>query len=394
MAQSLVTRVILTAILGFAFACSSGSATSKHGTDAGNGSDAGQGLSFVPSNVPAVEPNATLAAATISGDCTIDTTAGTIGCLDEATDYTTETVVQNDVDGTSAMVFTMSSLTLTNAAIVTVAGNRPLIIVANGAINVAGTLKATPSTFSRSQSQGGGFSAPTGGGSKGGGLGAGSAPSAATHTGAGGGAFCGKGGNTNGGVPYGNPEISPLLGGSSGGSGFVQGGGGGGAIQLISGENIMVATTGVIHVGGGGAFFGGNGGGSGGAILLEAPTVTVRGTLAANGGAGSANSGGGEDSSNASPDAVAAPGGTTTSTSSTGALMNPGGSGSAGAIIDGSAGVYVENPGSGLSDYGGGGGGGAGRIRINTASGQAAVTGTLSPAVGTSCVSQGKVKSK
>jgi hypothetical protein len=387
----------LTAILGFAFACSSNSATSKHGNDAGNGnnygSDAGQGLSFVPSNVPAVEPNATLAAATITGDCTINTTAGTIGCLDEA-DYTAETLIQNDVDGTSAMVFTMSSLTLTNAAIVTVAGNRPLIIVANGAINVAGTLTATPGTFSSSKSQGGGFSSPTGGEGKGGGLGAGSAPSAATHTGAGGGAFCGKGGNANGGVPYGNPEISPLLGGSSGGSGLVQGGGGGGAIQLISGENIVVATTGVIHVGGGGAFFGGNGGGSGGAILLEAPTVTVRGTLAANGGAGSANSGGGEDSSNASPDAVAAPGGTTTSTSSTGVLKNPGGSGSAGAIIDGSAGLYVENPSSGFSDYGGGGGGGAGRICINTASGQAAITGTLSPAVGTSCVSQHKVKSR
>jgi hypothetical protein len=35
------------------------------------------------------------------------------------------------------------------------------------------------------------------------------------------------------------------------------------------------------------------------------------------------------------------------------------------------------------------GGGGAGRIRINTTSGVATLSGTLSPAVTTTCVSQG-----
>jgi hypothetical protein len=40
----------------------------------------------------------------------------------------------------------------------------------------------------------------------------------------------------------------------------------------------------------------------------------------------------------------------------------------------------------------GGGGGGAGRIRINTQSGSATLTGaTLSPDSTTSCVTQGKV---
>lgn len=290
--------------------------------------------------------------------------------------------------------FPFSSLTIDNSAIVTVIGNRPLIMVAAGTMNVAGMLEATPDTFSRNIGYAGGFSAPTGGDIKGTGPGAGGATLPATHVGAGGGAYCGKGGNTNGGVPYGNPQISPLLGGSTGGNGFDQGGAGGGAIQLVAGESITIATTGVVHVGGGGAYFGGNGGGSGGAILLEAPTVTVRGTLAANGGAGSANSGNGANSSNGTPDATAAPGGTTTSTASNGSLLNLGGAGSAAASIDGAAGQYVENPGGGLSDYGGGGGGGAGRIRINTSTGQATLSGTLSPAASTTCVSQGILKAK
>jgi hypothetical protein len=38
-----------------------------------------------------------------------------------------------------------------------------------------------------------------------------------------------------------------------------------------------------------------------------------------------------------------------------------------------------------------GGGGGAGRIRINTASGSATITGIVSPDPTTSCVSQGKI---
>ncbi len=405
-----VTGVLLTTFVGLTFACgSSGTSSANNNADAGTGGgnsqnnhpdsgtpsgDAGQGLSFVPSNAPNAQLNLTAKAATITGACTIDTTAGTIDCLDKLTDYTSQAITQNNVDATAAMVFSLSSLAVTASANVTVVGNRPLIIVTEGPISIAGTLQATPASFAQGTSLGGGFSAPSGGSIKGLGPGAGGAPLLTTHVGAGGGAYCGKGGNSTGGVPYGKPEITPLLGGSSGGDGFTGGGAGGGGIQLISGESISIATTGVIHVGGGGAFFGGNGGGSGGAILLEAPTVAVRGTLAANGGAGSANSGSGAESANASPDAVAAPGGTTTSTTSTGAFVNLGGDGSAAAVIDGTAGQYTLNPGGGLSDFGGGGGGGAGRIRINTTSGQATLSGTLSPSASTTCVSQGKLVAK
>ena len=359
------------------------------------GTDAGQSLSFVPSNVPNVQASDVLVAADITGTCTIDTTAGTIDCLD-ATQYAAKATPQNDVDATDSMVFTFNALTLSSSAQVTIVGNRPAILVAEGAISVAGMLEATPDVYSRNLSRGGGFSAPSGSYLKGSGPGAGGAPVLATHAGAGGGAYCGKGGNTNGGVAYGTPEIKPLLGGSSGGDALDQGGAGGGAIQLISGLSVTIASTGTIHVGGGGSTFGGNGGGSGGAILLEAPTVDVRGTLAANGGSGSANSGSGAASSNGSPDATAAPGGTTTSTTSTGAYVNLGGAGSAAASVDGAAGQYTLNPGGGLEDLGGGGGGGAGRIRINTTSGAASIAGTatLSPDASSVCVSQGKLTAR
>jgi len=371
-----------------------GTGNSQGGSTQLPGNDAGQGLSFIPSNVPNVQPSATLVGANITGTCTIDTTAGTISCLDATTQYAAKATLQDDVDATDSMVFTFNSLTLSSSAQVTVVGNRPAILVAEGAISVAGTLEATPDVYSRNLSRGGGFSAPSGSELKGGGPGAGGAPVLATHTGAGGGAYCGKGGNSNGGVAYGKLEIEPLLGGSSGGDALVQGGAGGGAIQLIAGLSVSIASTGIIHVGGGGSLFGGNGGGSGGAILLEAPNVDVRGILAANGGSGSANSGSGAASSNGSPDATAAPGGTTTSTTSTGAYVNLGGAGSAAASVDGADGQYTLNPGGGLEDFGGGGGGGAGRIRINTTSGAAniATTATLSPAATTVCVSQGKLQ--
>ena len=121
--------------------------------------------------------------------------------------------------------------------------------------------------------------------------------------------------------------------------------------------------------------------------MLEAPVVTVGGTLAANGGGGGGNAISLDASGSCgTPDSIAAPGGISTAS-------NPGGNGSAGTLIDGSAGKYTGyvNP---LGDYGGGGGGGAGRIRINTTTGQATVTGTLSPAQTTTCVSQGRLKTK
>lgn len=75
-------------------------------------------------------------------------------------------------------------------------------------------------------------------------------------------------------------------------------------------------------------------------------------------------------------------------------MSNPGGAGSAASDIDGSAGQYTDSEGTiiGLGNYGGAGGGGAGRIRINTTTGEATLSGTLSPSATTTCVSQGKLK--
>ena len=68
-------------------------------------------------------------------------------------------------------------------------------------------------------------------------------------------------------------------------------------------------------------------------------------------------------------------------------VASPGGNGSAAASLDGTEGKAT----AGTSAPGGGGG--AGRIRINTTSGQAAITsGKLSPALTTSCATQGMLK--
>jgi len=98
--------------------------------------------------------------------------------------------------------------------------------------------------------------------------------------------------------PYGNPFLSPLLGGSGGGGGAAagsSGGGGGGA----GGGALLIASSGTLTVSGAVLSNGGNGGagsdgcnsqfpfgggGSGGAIRLIASTVTGNGTLQANGG--------------------------------------------------------------------------------------------------------------
>ena len=82
---------------------------------------------------------------------------------------------------------------------------------------------------------------------------------------------------------------------------------------------------------------------------------------------------------NATPNAIAAAGG------KAGVGPSSGGSGSAAASVNGMAGAFTAG------NAAGGGGGGAGRIRINTSSGQATLSGTLSPAASTACATQGAV---
>jgi hypothetical protein len=142
---------------------------------------------------------------------------------------------------------------------------------------------------------------------------------------------------------YGTPPIVPLIGGSTGGAGDIGAGAGGGALQLVSGGKFTLGAGAYINVGGGGG-----------------------------GGIGSNN---GHDGT---PDSMAAAGGP-------GAGM--GGTGGAAASINGASGATNATGGSAAA-----GGGGAGRIRINSVSGVVDLTlATISPAVTTSCVTQGKV---
>ncbi len=139
-----------------------------------------------------------------------------------------------------------------------------------------------------------------------------------------------------------------------------------------------MTSTGVVTVPGAGGSWDAAGGGAGGAISLEAPTVRIAGTLAANGGGGGGGPSGSAGGRSGGPGDQPAAGGQTD--------VTKGGSGSAGAVIDGAAGT--------ASTSHAGGGGAAGRIRINTSSGAAAITGVLSPALGTVCATQGTLRKK
>ena len=292
-------------------------------------------------------------------------------------------------NGTKVGVYVARSFRVEPNAVVKIDGNAPIVFVALDKIEVLGGIVGAAKDYG---TVAGGFTQETHntkGGGPGGGL-AGTSMNAA-----GGGSYCGIGGagasesgapGSAGGPAYGTPELVPLVGGSSGGAGEASAGAGGGAVQLVASNAITIAAGGFVHVGGGGGGNGGaagtqeaSGGGSGGAILLEATTVTVAGILAANGG------GGGEGAlGNVGADATAtdqpALGGNDPMRGSNG------GNGSAGVSAKGTDGAVKAG------STAGGGGGGAGRIRINTKSGAATLTGaTLSPAASTTCATQGTI---
>jgi hypothetical protein len=267
-------------------------------------------------------------------------------------------------DGSLADLYALKSLLIGGTAGLRLTGPRPIILVVLTTVDIQGAIMVNGLRVNDAGP--GGFSGSMGGPGVGqtGGVGVYSASNS------GGGSYCGVGGSgfatappaAAGGRTYGTPELMPLLGGSSGG-GAPYGGSGGGAIQIVAGSSITVRTFGSINAGGGGYV----GGGSGGAILLEAPTVSILGAVAANGGAGQTASNNNEGL-DATPDDQPAMGG---------------GNGSAGALINGSDGV------SGFAA----GGGGAGRIRINTVTGAATVTGIISPSLSpvTPCATQGRI---
>lgn len=279
-------------------------------------------------------------------------------------------------EGVRLGVLRVRSLQVDMAGSLTVRGPLPLVIVANNGIRVFGRISAAAQ---KASAYGGGFPVSTSRG-PGQGPGAGQLGVMGQFLPSSGAGHCGRGGRgaapsgatgVEGGASYGQASLIPLLGGSSGGGGG-EAGAGGGALQLVSALEIVIGSTGVIDAGGGGARNQSSGGGAGGALLLEAPSVSLQGTLAANGGAGSAAVGGagGQD---ALASAVAAQG----------ELGTLGGQGSAGDGPNGGDGMFMT------SNNALGGGGGAGRIRINSTSGAAALTGTLSPSLASSCATQG-----
>jgi hypothetical protein len=271
-------------------------------------------------------------------------------------------------------------------------GTAPFAIVATDTITIEGSIKINPGFGGGVQNT---AAALQGAGPGGGGGGPGT-----DKKGGGGGSFCGIGGQggveNGGGTPYpkssayGTADLVPLVGGSAGGISFGGGldnGAGGGAIQLSAGTSIEVKAGGFIATPGAGGGQGGlatgqegGGGGSGGAILLEAPSVTIAGSLTANGGGGGGAGGG---------DLVGDPGHDNDATPAAGGMAGGGpggGPGGAGSAVDGVSAT------SNASTTAPGGGGGAGRIRINTTSGAASISGLLSPSVPSTCVTQGQLK--
>jgi hypothetical protein len=328
----------------------------------------------------------------LAGSVTIDTTNLTITGIATVMG---EFDVRHQINGNSEVaVLHVSALTVMPNAQVRVIGSRPLIVVASGAIEAAGTLDAsargsTPGAGGSASGMGSGSGArgahngtysDTGGGGAGFG-----------NNGAVGGAVIGCGTTLDGaaaGASSGDDTISVFKGGAGGGAGESSacvdslGGAGGGAIQLTSEVSVHIAATGIINAGGGGGAGGldcgpsdgnsGAGGGAGGAIVLQAPMVSNEGVVAANGGGGGGGgSGGGQpaDTGDAGQDGSA---------SDNAAI---GGFGIGGAGGDGGAGATRDDqPQHGTDkacgDNGGGGGGGVGRI---AASAGYIESGTTSP---------------
>jgi hypothetical protein len=394
------TRSVL-ALVATLTACSSSSTTNSAPVDGGASGEAGATvLSFTPSNID-------LGGWDLSQIGDVDL-KGTSCVLDSETPdgYTAllcDTDFVNHVahkvvtlpDQTKLSVWVMKSLRVEPMTVLEInRGNIPVVLVATGAMDLLGSVDVGPGSTGGAVNSGNLSFAP--------GVGPGGGTAGDSSGLAGGGAsFCGLGGKgatfSPGGAPpvapspaYGTPDLVPLVAGSAGGNGVGtnDSASGGGALQLVAGLSFTLHSGAFLNAGGGGGSSGGiaqaqpaGAGGSGGALLIESPTVTIEGNVGANGGGGGqtggASSTGGEPGH---PDTVARGG--------YGEATNPpGADGSFATSVDGSDAVSPDTTSGAV-----GGGGGAGRIRINTTSGAAAITGAVSPAATTPCVSQGKLK--
>lgn len=318
------------------------------------------------------------------GTLTIDTSVPSISVTLPAG---TSLDVRPQLSGPEVAVLHVGTLTITAGASVRVQGSRPLIIVAGGAVSIAGLLDGG----ARGTQPGPGGGAPGSGPSPG--L-VGAHGSSDSDTGGGGGGYGGAGANSGaitgctvalglGGGAFGDGAITRLVGGSGGAasSGTAcdpdAGGAGGGALQITSLTLIEIVAGGAINVGGGGGegstdcgdvdVNSGAGGGSGGAVVLQAPTIRSAGIVAANGGGGGGSSqtsmGNAQNGEDATASLTPADGGT--------GPRATGGAGGAGALAPTLGG---NAPCGGNSA---GGGGAVGRIAVSSTWD---TTGSFSPA--------------
>ena len=344
---------------------------------------AGQCLELIPSNVDTANTPTSCAPLVmdLGGALTIDTTSCSIGAVCSGK-------VQSAPS--SACLIALPKLTVPKAAVLTVTGERPLILLVSEDVTIDGTIVAA-GRGPEPGPGGGAGGVRTGAllGVDGEGLGGGKVCTCLEVSfddcGGGGGGFGtagGRGGDESTGcqTPSAGGNVysgTGLVGGSGGASGHDgttpenvsgTGGGGGGAIQISSQREIRV--DGAIDAGGGGggaaqllwltgaSGTGGGGGGSGGAIVLEAALITGTGWLTANGGGGSGGARGDPGgSSGAGQDATVG-----STPAKGGAALGTGGVGG-----DGAAGLSPAKAGdaSPQNSGAGGGGGGLGRIVLH-----------------------------
>jgi len=338
---------------------------------------------FVPSNVPADFLG--------SGTEDIEVGAGEVGRIDTnaCSSERLDTQVVEQPGGLELCVYIVRNVEVAAGGTITVGGERPLVIVASGDIDIAGTIDVSARQGEPGPGGGaGGFGDALNGEGVANGTG-GEHVDTFDDGGGGGGGMCGAGGAGGlGGTAAGGAggaavttELTPLIGGSGGGRGrgttltsgslAGYGGAGGGALQLSARGALRIS--GALLAGGGGGGAGrvgtmssinwgsGGGAGSGGAVLLEAISVEVtasaRIVVAAGGGGGGASNGrsgsNGADGAAATPSVGGAGGG--------GTLDTTGGDGAL-SVLDGLDGEGSASP----TANGAGGGGGAGCIVART----------------------------
>lgn len=292
----------------------------------------------------------------------IDTTIGS-GC----------TIVNGPVVGPSSVcVIAAATITIPNGVTISATGARALVLVADDAIRIDGTLSVA-STLGGTAGAGG-LLCPDDDGGGGAGAGGGAGGSFGSLGGSG-----GNGSAASGGSPP-SPPGPGVHGGCAGGLGGADpdggiggaSGAGGGAVYVIAKSSL--ALSGLINAsgagGGGGPVNGGGGGGGGGAggyIGLDAPMIANGGVIVAAGGGG----GGGGYTGAVTPGqpgseamGCARPTGGS-GPNDGGTLFGPaGGAGSIDTSQPGGNGESARSLGFSVDIGGGGGGGGAGVVRM------------------------------